>query len=179
MSTVQEEWRPVVGYKGFYEVSSLGRVRSLDRLKDNNGGKYVLKGRFLKGRPTKYGYLRVVLFGAGSKPRDALIHRLVAEAFLGPSNRLHVNHIDFDVANNSVENLEYVTPEANVHHSMRAGHTPSGERHANTPLTKADVRAIRATPLKRGVRTRLAEHYGVCKQTITNILTRRTWKHLD
>jgi len=107
-SLTQENWRDVVGFEGKYEVSNLGRVRSLccGRIK-------VLKlGRHGNG------YRTVTPGGRISK----LVHRLVAMAWIGPiPNDKEVNHIDGDKANNRVENLEYVTRRGNVHHAIRTG----------------------------------------------------------
>lgn len=107
-----EIWKPVVGYKGLYEVSTYGRVRSLDRIEFVDGRKKVrFKGQFLKQHPARV-YLYVSLCVNGKRKRRA-IHKIVSLAFMGPSH-LQVNHIDHDKTNNHLNNLEYVTPRENT-----------------------------------------------------------------
>lgn len=111
-----EEWRPIEGYEGVYEVSSYGRVRSLDRYDSNN---HFLKGRILKLCADKYGYLNVGL-SLGNKEKKYKVHRLVAEAFLpNPDNLPQVNHLDEDKTNNRVDNLEMCTAKYNSNYGSR------------------------------------------------------------
>lgn len=88
-----EEWRPVVGYEGLYEVSSFGRVRSLDKYKKQwRGGKIFVQGRIMQPKTKKNGYLGLILSKNG-KQKNVLIHRLVAKAFIpNPHNLPCVNH---------------------------------------------------------------------------------------
>lgn len=107
----KEIWKSVEGYKGLYEVSNFGRVRSLDRMVINSDGvKRLWKGEIRKpykdARENK-GYLRVGLHKDGIIKKFA-IHRLVAKAFLqNPYNLPQVNHKDENKANNCVSNLEW------------------------------------------------------------------------
>ena len=100
-----EEWRPIEGYEGLYEVSSYGRVRSLDRfIVDSLGHKRFYKGKVLSPIKDKNGYLSVKL-QEGNKHN---IHRLVAEAFLpNPDNLPQVNHKNEVKSDNCVDNLEW------------------------------------------------------------------------
>lgn len=117
----KEVWRPVVEYEGLYEVSNLGRVRSLDRYETflNYGRMSVRhrKGRIMKPVITSKGYYIVSLKG-----KDIFyIHRLVAQAFLpNPHNLPQVNHKDENKANNCVKNLEWCTQEYNYKYGTRA-----------------------------------------------------------
>lgn len=105
-----EEWRPIKGYEGLYEVSSLGRVKSL-----NYRGSGACK--IFTGSPDKDGYLRTVLRNPVKK--YVRIHRLVAEAFIPNPTRLPlVNHLDEDKQNNCVDNLEWCTPQYNNDYSL-------------------------------------------------------------
>ena len=111
-----EEWRKIVGYEGLYEVSSLGRVRSLDRYDERN---CFREGRILKLYTSRVGYLRVQL-SLNSKKKMYLVHRLVAEAFIpNPDNLPEVNHLDEDKTNNRVENLEFCDRKYNINFGTR------------------------------------------------------------
>lgn len=105
-----EKWRDVVGYSGYYQVSDLGRVRSVDRVvRDKRGGPRKLKGRFLRPRPDKSGHLAVVLCNEGNQ-RTIYVHRVVAAAWIGPCpDGQQVKHGPNGVADNSVANLCYGT----------------------------------------------------------------------
>lgn len=118
-----EEWRPVVGYEGFYEVSNKGQVRSLPRVVPGRyeGYFYTRPGRVLKPSPNNGGHLGVYLTGACSKKRH-LVHRLVAESFIpNPNNHPFVLHWDDNPSNNEVGNLRWGTGSDNVLDSVRNG----------------------------------------------------------
>ena len=109
---MKEQWRDVVGYSGYYEVSNLGRVRSVDRIITSTGrSSQTLKGRILKTylRGT-YGYASVNMSKDGVV-QCLYVHRLVAEAFIGPCpQNYQVRHGSKGKNNNSVTNLCYGTP---------------------------------------------------------------------
>lgn len=114
---MNEEWRDVVGYddmyKGMYQVSNMGRVRSLDRI-DSVGKRQ--HGRILKYGDSGDGY-KIVVFTKSSKSRTIKVHRLVAMAFVAnKDNKLVVNHKDENKYNNIHENLEWVTHKYNVNY---------------------------------------------------------------
>jgi hypothetical protein len=101
---IKEVWKSVDDYEGFYEVSNMGDVRSMNR--------YTKDGKFLKGKVLKQGlctsgYKHVVFCKDGIK-KDMLVHRLVARAFLQNENKYaEINHKDEDKCNNVVSNLEW------------------------------------------------------------------------
>lgn len=101
----REQWRDVAGYEGMYQVSDLGRVRSLK----------FGKVRVLRARKHTDGYLQVALC-KGGKQKNYMIHRLVAQAFITNSDtsKTLINHIDECKQNNRVDNLEYCTAQYNV-----------------------------------------------------------------
>lgn len=121
-----EEWRSVKGYEGLYEVSSLGKVRSVTKvLPHSSHGTWTIKGHVMKPSKTGSGhkkYLSVILHDRNKKCKSARVHRLVAETFIpNPSGKPEVNHIDGDTHNNCVENLEWVTPSENMVHARDTG----------------------------------------------------------
>ena len=99
----KEIWRPIKGYEGWYEVSSYGRVRSLDRvIIHSDGRKRLFKGRILKPKKYQNGYLFCDLCKNGQM-KNVIIHRLVAQAFLpNPDNLPEVNHKDENKTNNFI-----------------------------------------------------------------------------
>ena len=121
-----EEWREVRGYEGLYEVSDMGRVRSLDRvvhLSENSvrpACDSLRKGRILKPeKDTRGGYMIVNLSKDGSVKKKK-IHRLVMEAFVGECPEgYQVNHLDENPENNALLNLEYVTCKENINYGSR------------------------------------------------------------
>jgi hypothetical protein len=119
-----EVWRSVVGHEGLYEVSNLGRVRSLTRTVTRAGtrGDLTIQGGIMTAHLTPKGYLRLQLRADG-KPHNRLLHTMVAEAFIGPapSANHQVNHKSGDKTNNRATNLEWATPSENLQHAYDEG----------------------------------------------------------
>ena len=165
-----EEWRDIAGYEGCYQVSSCGRVKSLERpIYRADGSLHRMQSeKILADRVNTYGYHLVLLSNMGATETKC-IHRLVAEAFIpNDDGRPQVNHIDGNKANNAVENLEWCTGRENILHARDVlGRKLSGRRK----LTNDDVRHIResAEPY-----TALSKRYGVCLDTIGAVRQRRT-----
>lgn len=104
-----EIWKPVVGYEGLYEVSNLGRIRSIFRWKHYK----IIKQRIEKG------YFRIGLWNKG-KARWFHVHRLVAMSFIpNPNNLPQINHIDENPLNNNIKNLEWCTRKYNCNYGTR------------------------------------------------------------
>lgn len=120
-----EIWKDVVGYEGLYQVSNLGRVRSLDT-HDRLGR--LRRGRVLKDSNNGTGY-RMVNLKHDGKQRMRTVHRLVMETFVPNNDDLEINHIDGDKSNNTLVNLEWCTRSENVTHAVKLGlHTDFGQR---------------------------------------------------
>jgi len=133
---MQEKWK-VVSANGNYEISSLGRIRSLDRYVNCNGGERFCEGQLIKPVKDSNGYYHVDL---KPKPRTTKVHKLVSEAFLLKIPGLtDVNHIDGDKANNCVCNLEFVTKSQNEQHAMATGLKRIGEDRVNAKLKESEV----------------------------------------
>lgn len=112
----EEIWKDIIGYEGLYQVSSLGRVRSLDRYDSNN---HFLKGRILKLSANGKGYLKVALNSNG-KAKTYSVHRLVLQSFIpNPDNLPQVNHKDENKTNNNVDNLEWCDNSYNLNYGTR------------------------------------------------------------
>lgn len=173
-----EEWRDIPGFEGAYQVSSIGRVRSLDRrVPYSDGRKRIDRGKILSPGKTPQGYSHVYL----GQRVDRTVHSLVMLAFTGPyPDGMEINHKDGNPANNRLDNLEYVTHSQNLLHEIRVlgGKRVSrrgGESHL-AKLTEEQVKAIRAE--REGAKTLLrdlAEKYGVHRKTIGRIVRRASW----
>ena len=136
MSKQIEEWRPVVGYEGLYEVSDWGNVRSVDRIiVDKNGRKMHYKGRILKTATQPISGYKMLLLGV---KHPAMVHRLVAKAFIpNPENKLEVDNI-IPISNGGTDevwNLRWVTAKENANNPYSAA-----KRHRNlTDETKKKI----------------------------------------
>ena len=124
MNATQEQWRPVVGYEGLYEVSDHGRVRSLDRdIEDSRGATRRIRGRMMTPTPpTPPDNYLSVMFSRGGKQKRVRVHVVVLEAFVGPRPvGMEGCHNNGDAFNNHVENLRWDTKVANAQDSLAAG----------------------------------------------------------
>lgn len=185
MSTASvERWVPVQGYAGIYEVSDLGRVRSLDRLVQNKGKVDRVAGQILTACKAGKGYLFVKLCRDGER-RMCYVHRLVAAAFLPPSDAPQVNHIDSVKTNNVAANLEWVTPKENTLHAVAAGkfaiaHINGRTLALNNParakkLTAADVESIRAACTAGERQADIGAKFGITQATVSKIKRGTVW----
>lgn len=172
-----ENWRPVIGHEGSYEVSDQGRVRSLDRtVVFKNGAKRFYKGQILKHGYSK-GYPRVNLY-KDTFPDFALIHQLVLAAFVGPMPfGMEVRHYDGNRENATLGNLLYGTNGDNYRDKIRHGRDNGGERSAWAKLKSEDIPVIRDL-CASGCYTQqeIGDMYGVGQDEISRIKTFKRWK---
>lgn len=157
---MEEEWRPVVGWEGLYEVSSLGQVRSESRRVTTKSGQTRKKtGKVLTGFTDRNGYRFVILYESGRYSRKP-IHRLVAEAFIpNPEGHPWVLHWDDAPGNNVPGNLRWGTPKQNTQDSIRNGthgkasrtHCPKGHPfdEENTYTRNNGARRCRSCTLEQ------------------------------
>lgn len=153
----EEKWVDIHGYEGWYQVSNLGRVRSVDREIEqwSRYGHSIIrkvKGRVIAQTDNGHGYLTVGL-KKNQVGENHYVHRLVAEAFIENGDNLpEVNHIDYDKRNNSVENLEWVSRVSNIAHSAcrmrgpRAGARLPKTGHRYVQMRKGKYRLVIKLP---------------------------------
>ena len=173
------EWRDVVDVPG-YQVSACGQVRSVDRLVPCIDGRIKrLRGKTLSLRGSSAGYWTAQL----SRGVQRLVHRLVAEAFIGPSEGRWVNHKNGNKKDNRVENLEWCSPSDNMRHAVATGLTPKpplkrGVDQHKARLNEEKVRQIRTEYANGAGIARLARQYGVGESTVRNVIQGNSWAWL-
>lgn len=172
MSHVVENWLPVLNSEGRYEVSDLGRVRSVDRMVPHGrgGGLRIRKGQILKPGRKPSGHLSVAI----GKGNSVDVHVLVLTAFCGPPPQGHwALHRDDNPSNNVLENLRWGTPSENIHDAIANGKRRVGEGNWNAKLTKNACLEISSSKESNAL---LAKKFGVCAATIRQVRVGRTWK---
>lgn len=170
----EEVWKDIKGFEGRYQISSFGRVRSVDRIiKNSLGYSSSVKGQPIKLLITGQGYLYVRLPTKDGK-RSKFIHRLVAETFI-------VNHKDYPVVNhingvktdNRLPNLEWVTHSQNAQHALKNNLTTTVKLSQQDVL---DIRKLYASG--EYTQKQLADKFGVVRSSIGQIVRRDTWKFI-
>jgi hypothetical protein len=156
---VVSEWRKIGS--STYSASSCGAIRS------------DLTHQLIKGTPDSGGYLHVSISGVTSR-----VNRLVAIAFLeNPENLPEVDHLDSDVLNNAVANLEWVTTEENLRRARANGNNLKGEGNGRAKLSTEDVLLIRKSSAEGLSAKDISEVYGMNDKTISQIINRTLWSH--
>lgn len=170
---MSERWLPISGFVGIYEVSDLGRVRSLDRI---DIGGYRRKGQLLSIGWNGH-HSQVQLYNG--KRRPCLVHRLVLEAFVGlcPDGMegCHDNGLSKD---NRLENLRWDTKRNNEADKVEHGTLLRGEMAPWAKLNNGDI--ARMFDLRRAglAQWKIAEWLGVSTMTVNRALNGKTWAHL-
>lgn len=163
-----EIWKDAIGYEEEYEVSNLGNVRR--------------KQKNLIQKISPNGYYTLSLSKEGTCKTE-LVHRLVAKAFIeNDGNKEQVNHKDCDKLNNKLINLEWVTHEENMKHSVENGRQrdQSGENNSRVKLTEKDILFIRKLKVDGYTTYKIHKEFYpyLHQQTIYAIIIRRLWKHI-
>lgn len=167
---MQEIWKDIPGYEGFYQASNLGFIKSI---KSKNH-------KILKGCLNETGYHRVA-FVLNGKFKTHLTHRLIASTFIkNEQNKPEVNHIDGNKLNNSVENLEWCTRQENIEHAVKNklfNNGPKGIRNYKSKLTEEQVRQIKYG-LNHVNSNQVSKMFGVGSSIIYEIRQGKYWKHI-
>lgn len=174
---MNEIWKTIIGYEGTYEVSNLGRVKSLKRIEEC-GGKCKIRTRnerILKWSISK-GY-RIVALCKNGKAKSYPIHRLVMGIFCPIDEKKEVNHKDGIKTNNNLDNLEWCSPSENMKHAYDFGLCYSGEKHYKSKLSSKDVGEIKDLYFNYGlITTKIAKIFNVSHGAIYAIVKGENWK---
>ena len=182
---MEEIWKDIQGYEGLYQISSIGRVRSLNRINHFEGKNQIKKyqcGQLLKGKVLKYkyvhGYTNVTLYTEKHRHKQYQVHRLVAQAFIpNPNNYPQINHKDGNKLNNCVANLEWVTNQQNREHALKNGLHLCGEKCSWSKLKQKDVDFIRQNKNIHSNKE-LVNMFNVSVGCIKSVLNGSSWKKI-
>ncbi len=176
---MEEEWRDVIGFENYLQVSSLGRVLSKERfspyIRKNRSQMKYCKSYICKPGLTKAGYVEIALCIEGVQKKFRL-HRLIGKAFVpGYEQGFTINHINGNKSDNRIENLEWVTQAENTKHEWRIGLCDlRGSKHPRSKLTENAVKRI-----KSGENViSLAKEFGVARNTIYKVKYGINWAHI-
>ena len=156
---MREVWKDLMDYEGLYQISNLGRLKSLDRVVRYKYSDRIFKGKVHNPPVGSNGYMTVCLT-VNNKSKTLSLHRLVAKHFVpNPDNMREVNHIDGNKTNNRADNLEWVSSSQNKLHGLKSKLYRSGEDHELSKISSNDTAYIRRM---RGIKTgvELAEELG-------------------
>ena len=182
----EEIWKDIDGFEGYYQVSNMGRVKSVARtifIRTNIVGKtkpLSIKDRIISLQKERGKYFAASLWinGVGVRIR---VHRLVAKAFIpNPKNKSEVNHIDGNKENNKSSNLEWATASENRTHAFRIGlqNSAVGEKVGSSTHTDDDVRTV-LLEFKKGLSlTEISHKYGWNFGFPYRVVTGRAWNHI-
>ena len=173
---VLERWEDIPGYERLYQVSNLGRVKSLEKQYVNSLGRTITrKENLLSLKPTNRNRVKVVLFKDNNR-KYIDVHILVALAFIGERPEGYdVCHKDGNPSNNNVNNLRYDTRSENIIDNYRYG-----SKHSSGKLSIDDVLEIRRLHKENNIScTELASIYNVGRTTVSKIVNRKSYTWLN
>ena len=170
-NVTQEEWRDIPGFEGMFQVSSMGRVKSLDRIVGGAGGRTrVFPGSMRSFGRAGAGYRNVTL-GKNGRRRTFRLHRLVLSVFVGPCPEgFQGSHLNGDPGDNRLCNLKWESARDNHMRQWDHGTRPS-------VLTREDVIEIRARRAAGEPFRTIFPDYSAAESTITQAASGHTWSH--
>ena len=177
----QEIWKDILGFETRYQISNLGRVKSLIRtFTKKDGVKMTIGGKLLTIQESEY--LKVSFSECGNT-NTFTIHRLIAIAFIpNPKNKPQVNHIDGNKHNNDIQNLEWCTSRENVIHAIDSGLMNGrlkGSKNHFSKLNEVEVLYIRKNFNHTNISMKeLTSKFNIKKATLYRIINRTAWKHI-
>lgn len=173
----QEIWKSIKTYEGLYEVSNLGRIKSLSK----RWSVGIKKETVLRPSISKAGYLRVVLCHNSIK-KHITIHKLVATHFCTNDNgNKIINHKNGIKSDNRADNLEWCTYSENALHAFSQGlvKPQKGERNGNTKIKEQDVSKIkRLYKEERLSQIKIGLIFGISQTQVGRIVNNKRWVHL-
>jgi hypothetical protein len=181
----KEVWKKVIGYEDFYEVSNLGRVRSLDRIcHSDKRSSQLQKGKILKYRiNTKRQNRCTVCLWKTGKVKYCYVSRLVLEAFVGPPGyKQEAAHWDGNTMNNNLNNLRWASHSDNLLDRKRTNTETIGSRNGTSKLTEEQALEIKKlykrTSYHKSNAKELSKKFNVTISVILSIASNKTWKHV-
>ncbi len=179
VTTDLEIWKPIAGYEGMYEVSSLGRVKSIDRRVRTAFAPRVSRGAVMAGCAGDERHYANVVLSKGGRSISYMVHRLVLETFVGaPPDDMECRHLNGDRKDNRLANLCWGTRRENMADNVAHGKTTRGSRNGMARLGEDDVRAIRERAKTGDTHEAIARDYGVARTAITRIANYTRWGHV-
>lgn len=173
----------VIDYEDLYEVSNMGRIRSLPRVVPNGkGGTMIRKSKFIGTNiyhPSGYYFVMLI---RNKVRKGHAVHRIVAKAFVDNPNKYNVvNHIDCIKSNNCASNLEWCTPAYNSKHATENGlmKPVKGENHGMSKLTDKIVLKIRElAKYSKHNNREIGDMFGLTRHHVGFIVRRKIWNHI-
>lgn len=177
-----EVWKDIEGYEGIYQVSNLGKIKSLYRkVFYSDGRTYTYKEKVLNWNIMKKVNRCYVHLYKNSERKAMLVHRVVALAFIpNPNNLPEINHINGITTDNFVSNLEWITHSENMKHGFRTGLiNNTGVLHGNNIYNEDQIRRVKKYLLESKGQAEIERLTGVGRATVYEIKKGRQWTHIE
>lgn len=170
------EWRAIAGFRGVYQVSADGRIRSIDRwCAGPHGGLRLWRGRILRPTRNKAGYLQVSPCIDGT-PIKCDLHTLILETFIGARPPgMEARHLNGRKCDTHLSNLRWGTVEENTADKLAHGHVLKGETHGSAVLRSGDVDRIRDLRRASFSAEKIARWLGLNPSTVKNVVYGSRW----
>lgn len=171
---IEEVWKSVVGFEGYYTVSNLGKVKSLNYC--NRDKEQLLR----PCKASRTGHVHVCLMKNGIK-YDLRVHQIVLRTFVGKEPEgMQCRHLNGIPTDNRLENLKWGTMEENQFDRVAHGTSTRGEGNGRSKLKSGDILKIK-TLLKEGClpQARIGKIFGISPTTIWKIKNNYSWKHVS